>query len=68
LEDRAIRLNLLIGCSLNRKLNDYEIILNSPFSILNFERQLEKPEFEVAKALNRLYNGGIIKFRRKLPC
>jgi len=49
-------------------LNDYEIILNSPFSILNFERQLEKPEFEVAKALNRLYNGGIIKFRRKLPC
>ena len=46
LKDRAIRLNLLIGCSLNRKLNDYEIILNSPFSILNFERQLDKLEFE----------------------
>ena len=46
LKDRAIRLNLLIGCSLNRKLYDYEIILNSQFSILNFERQLDKPEFE----------------------
>mgnify|MGYP003518009580 FL=1 len=45
LKDRAIRLNLLIGCSLNRKLYDYEIILNSQFSILNFERQLDKLEF-----------------------
>jgi len=50
LKDRAIRLNLLIGCSLNRKLNDYEIILNSQFSILNFERQLDKPEFIGEKA------------------
>ena len=46
LVDRAIRLNLLIGCSLNRKLYDYEIILNSQFSILNFERQLDKPKYE----------------------